>query len=84
MAAILGKAIGKPELKWVNFKDEDLLAGLLQAGLPEEVAKNYAEMGVAMRSGEMAAEYIANRPVVFGRTKLEAYAPEFAAIYSQS
>jgi len=83
VAAILGKAIGKPDLPWINFKDEDLLAGLMQAGLPEEVAKNYAEMGAAMRSGEMASEYNANHPSDFGKTKLESYAPVFAAIYSQ-
>ena len=84
VAAILGKAIGKPELPWVDLKDEDLRAGLMQAGLPEEIAKNYTEMGAAMRSGEMASDYFANRPTVFGRTKLEAYAPVFAAIYAQS
>jgi uncharacterized protein YbjT (DUF2867 family) len=77
VAAILGKAIGKPEL-------EDALAGLLQAGLSEEIAKNYAEMGAAMRSGKMAAEYNANRPPVFGKIKLEAFAPAFAAIYARS
>ena len=84
VAAILGNAIGKPELPWINFKDEDTLAGMLQAGLPEEIAKNYTEMGAAMRSGEMASEYNSNKPTVFGKTKLEAFAPVFAAIYSQS
>jgi len=84
VAAILGKAIGKPELPWINFKDEDTLAGMLQAGLPEEIAKNYTEMGAAMRSGEMASEYNSNKPTVFGKTKLEAFAPVFAAVYSKS
>jgi len=84
VAAILGKAIGKPELPWIDFKDEDTFAALVQAGLSEEIAKNYAEMGAAMRSGEMTSEYNSNKPVVFGKTKLEAFAPVFAAIYSQS
>jgi uncharacterized protein YbjT (DUF2867 family) len=84
VAAILGKAIGKPDLPWVNFKDEDLVAGLLQAGLPREVAQNYAEMGAAMRNGEMSADYNAHRPSAFGKIKLEAFAPVFAAIYAQS
>ena len=84
VAAILGKAIGKPELPWINFKDEDTVAGMTQAGLPQEIAENYAEMGAAMRSGEMASDYILHRPAVFGKTKLEAFAPVFAAIYSQS
>jgi len=84
IAAILGKAIGKPELTWVNFKDEDTLAGMLQAGLPEEIAKNFAEMGVAMRSGEMASDYLKNKPTEFGKTKFEAFAPVFASVYAQS
>lgn len=83
VATILGSAIGKPELPWVNFKDEDTLAGMLQAGVPEEVAKNYAEMGSAMRSGEMVSDYLKNKPATFGKTKLEAFAPVFAAVYSQ-
>ena len=84
VAAILGKAIGKPELPWINFKDEDTLAGMMQAGLPEEIATNYAEMGAAMRNGEMVAEYKTDRPAVFGKTKLEAFAPVFAAVYAKS
>lgn len=84
VAAILGAAIGKPDLPWVNFKDEDTLGGMLQAGLPEDTAKNYTEMGAAMRSGEMAADYNKNRPAVFGKTKLKDFAPAFASAYSQS
>ena len=84
VAAILGKAIGKPELPWINFKDEDTLAGMLQAGVPQEIAENYAEMGAAMRSGEMTSDYLKNKPAIFGQTKLEAFAPVFAAVYAQS
>lgn len=84
IAAILGKAIGKPEIPWVNFKDEDTLAGLLQAGLPEEIAKNYTEMGAAMRSGEMDSDYQKNKPVEFGKSNLEVWSRVFAAVYAQS
>lgn len=84
VASILGKAIGKPELPWVNFKDEETFGGMVQAGLPEEIAKNYAEMGSAMRSGEMISDYLKNKPAEFGKKKLEHWAPVFAAIYSQS
>lgn len=84
VASILGRAIGKPDLPWVNFNDEDTLSGMLQAGIPEEIAKNYTEMGAAMRSGEMASEYNANHPSSFGKTKLEAFAQVFASVYAQS
>ena len=84
VASILGSAIGKPDLKWVNFSDEQTMGGMLQNGVPEDVAKNYAEMGSAMRSGNMASEYLASRIQKFGKTKFEAFAPEFAAAYAQS
>jgi len=83
IAAVLGKAIGKPDLPWVNFSDEDTIGGMLQAGVPEEIARNYTEMGGAIRSGEMISDYLKNKPSVFGKTKLESWAPVFAAVYSQ-
>ncbi len=84
VAEILGKAIGKPDLKWVNFSDADTIGGMLQNGIPDDVAKNYAEMGAAMRSGNMAAEYKVSRTATFGKTNLEAFAPVFAAAYAQA
>jgi uncharacterized protein YbjT (DUF2867 family) len=84
VAATLGKAIGKPDLPWINFRDEETMGGMLQAGVPEEIAKNYAEMGAAIRSGEMDSDYRKNKPAVFGKTKLEDFAPVFAAVYAQS
>jgi uncharacterized protein YbjT (DUF2867 family) len=83
VASVLGKAIGKPDLSWVNFSDKDTLSGMIQMGLSEEVAKNYTEMGSAMRSGEMESDYNRNRPSVFGKTKLETWAPVFATVYRQ-
>jgi len=83
VAGILGSAIGKPDLKWIDFSDGDTLGALQQNGLPAEIAKNYAEMGAAMRSGEMASEYNALKPLPLEKTKLEQFAPEFAAVYSQ-
>jgi len=84
VASVLGKAIGKSDLTWVNFKDEEALGGMVQAGLPEEVAREYVEMGAAMRTGQMAAEYNENRPTVFGKTKLKDFAPVFAEVYTHS
>ena len=83
VAAILGKAIGKPELPWVNFKDEETVAGMIQAGVPQEIADNYAEMGGAIRSGEMISEFLQNKPSAFGKTKLADWAPVFASVYEQ-
>jgi uncharacterized protein YbjT (DUF2867 family) len=81
IAAILGSAIGKPELPWVNFSNEDSLNGMLQAGLSNEVASNYVEMGAAMASGAMSEDFKRNKPAQ-SPTRLEAFAKEFAAIYA--
>jgi uncharacterized protein YbjT (DUF2867 family) len=81
IASVFGNAIGQPELPWITFTDEQSLNGLLQAGLPEEIAKNYTEMGHALQSGIFMEDYLANRPAELGKTKLEDFASQFAAVY---
>ncbi len=81
VAATIGAAIGKPDLPWVNFSNEESLNGMLQAGLSNEVASNYAEMGAAMASGQMSADYIMHNPAK-GKISFEEFAKEFAAIYA--
>lgn len=84
VAKALGDAAGKPGLPWVEFTDEQNLEGLKAAGLPEELAKNYTEMGAGIRTGIMAEDYQQNRPQQLGKTKLEDFAKNFAAAYSAS
>ncbi len=45
IAAAVGKALGKPELPRVTFPDDQAKAGMVQAGLTEDLADNYIEMG---------------------------------------
>jgi len=82
VASTLGKAINKPDLKWVEFTDEQALQGGLQAGLPEELAKNYTEMGHAIRTGQMIEDYWKHHPSALGKVKLTDFAKTFAAAYS--
>ena len=82
IAKEVGAAINKPDLPWVVFSDEQAVGGMTQAGLPEEVAKNYAEMGAALRSNAMAEDYWQHRPETFGKIKLEDFAKRFAAVYN--
>ena len=84
VAQILGAAIGKPELPWVNFKDEDALKGMTGAGMPQEVAANFVEMGSAVASGQMFSEYNRDKPGITGKIKLEEFAKEFAAAYAHA
>lgn len=81
IAASFGNAIGNPALPWVNFPDGDAQNGMLQAGLSLEVATNYVEMGTAIRSGEMFADYKKHRPAVLGKVKLDDFAKDFAAAF---
>ena len=83
IATVLGQAIGKPALSWVTFTDDQSLDGMKQAGLPEEVAKNYTEMGHALQSGAMAEDYWKHQPQK-GQTKLEDFAKTFAFVYNQN
>jgi len=78
VAAVLGKAIGKPDLQWVEFTDEQAYDGMLQGGLPPEIARNFVEMGTAVRSGVLWEDYDLHKPGLSGNHKLESFAKEFA------
>lgn len=84
IAQKIGAAIGKPDLKWVKFSDEQALQGMLHAGLSKEVAENYVEMGSALNSGKMMEDYWKKHPSTLGKTKLADFAKTFAAIYAAS
>lgn len=84
VAGVLGNAVGKPGLPWVEFSDADTLGGMQGAGLPEEIAKNFVEMGAAICGGKMQEDYLANRPQRLGNLKLEDFAKEFAGAYNAS
>jgi len=82
IASVLGAAIGKPDLKWVDFTDEQALQGIQQAGLPAEIARNYVEMGTAVRSAVLWEDYDQHKPAAFGKTKLEDFAVEFSSKFN--
>jgi len=82
IAAEIGKSIGKPDLKWVTFTDEQALQGAIQAGLPKELASNYAEMGHAINTGEMSSDYWKHHPATLQKTKLADFAKSFAAAFN--
>jgi len=82
IAAILGKAAGIEGLRWVDRTDGELLEEMIGRGMPEEIAKNYTEMGAAIRDGSMNSHYFEHRPVLSGWRRLESFAPYFAAVYA--
>jgi len=81
VAAILGAAVGKPNLPWVEFKDEDVVAAMEQNGASHDVAVNYAEMGDVIKSGKINEDYNQSANVVKGKTSFEAFAKDFAKAF---
>jgi uncharacterized protein YbjT (DUF2867 family) len=53
VAAIIGKAIGKPDLKYVQVPDEQFRTILVQMGMSEPMAKLLLEMTNALNAGKM-------------------------------
>ncbi|HXM62048.1 MAG TPA: NmrA family NAD(P)-binding protein [Terriglobales bacterium] len=55
VAAIIGKAIGKPDLKYMQLPDEQMRPALVQAGMSDQFARLLLEMAAALNSGYMRA-----------------------------
>ena len=83
VAAILGEAIGKPDLKWVAITDEQMLQGMIGMGMNPGIAKGLVEMNAGRRGGVLYEDYNQHRPIL-SKTKLKEYAKEFAAVYNKA
>jgi uncharacterized protein YbjT (DUF2867 family) len=82
VAKVLGEAIGNPELKWLVIPDEELLKGMLDAGVNPRIAKGMVEMQASQRSGLLFEDYYRNQPAL-GKTKLSDFARDFAQVYNK-
>lgn len=82
VAHILGEAIGKPDLKWLAIPDEQLLNGMIAAGMNPQTAKGFVEMNASRRDGVLYEDYNRHRPVL-SKTKLKDYVKEFVAAYNK-
>ncbi len=54
-AAIIGKAIGKPDLKYVRPPDDQIRAGMQQMGMSADFVNLIMEMSASLNSGHMKA-----------------------------
>lgn len=85
VAEILGAAVGKPELKWIQFPDEQLLNALIQNGFSRDAAQHYiVDMGIAIREGILGNHYKQNTHEVYGKRGFAEFAAEFAKVYQFS
>ena len=81
VAGILGKAIGKPDLKWIAIPDDQMLNGMIAAGMNPNIARGLVEMN-ASRLTILYEDYYHNRPVL-SKVKMTDFAKEFAAVFNQ-
>ena len=81
---VLGKAIGKPELPYVQVTDEQSRAGMLQAGLPPTMVDGYVTMGKCLRDGKMQEDYWKSDHKTEGKIKLADFAKQFASAFNAS
>jgi uncharacterized protein YbjT (DUF2867 family) len=83
IAQILGKAVGKPNLPWITFPDEQLQKAMIQNGFSEHMASNFVEMGTAIREGKLFSDYEKNQTKIKGKISFEEFAEEFASVYNK-
>ena len=79
-AAVLGNAIGNPDLKWMIVSDDQTEDGMVKAGINAGVAKGLTEMYSAIKNGKFFEDYYNNKPTL-GKVKLEDFAKEFAIAF---
>jgi uncharacterized protein YbjT (DUF2867 family) len=82
-AAALGKAIGKPDLQYVQFPYDDARAALLAVGLSPSVVDDYIEMYTAMNEGtlwlEVERSAVNTTPTTIEEFAAEVFAPAYAS-----
>jgi len=79
---ILGEAIGKPDLPYVQFSEAEMEQGLIAAGISPDVARSYIEMERAIDRG-LTAPYQRNSENTTPTT-LDQFASVFAMAYKNS
>ena len=82
-AKIIGNAIGKTDLQWLTFTDEQAKEGMIKNGIPASIASDLVDLNASIHSGAMGEDYELNKPETMGKIKVEDFAKEFAAAYNQ-
>jgi uncharacterized protein YbjT (DUF2867 family) len=80
IASVIGKEIGKPDLKWVKFPAAHFKQVLLSFGFAEGAASDYVEMFTTLDKGLLFEDYVKVKPKLY-KTSIEDFAKKFAALY---
>ncbi len=83
LATIIGNAIGKPDLQWIKFTDEQVLESLINVGMQPAIAHKMVEMYAAIHSGLLYEDYREKDPKIEGKVKMKDFAREFTVLYNQ-
>jgi len=79
-AGIIGKKIGKPDLRYITFPYDDAEKAMTGMGLSPDVSKLYVEMSRALNDGRFAVGLVRTRENTTP-TSIEEFADHFARIY---
>lgn len=83
VAAILGNAIGKPDLEWKTLTNEQMQTALESRGMSAATAATLVELGDATHKGLLREDYDLNKPTEMGKVKVEEFAKELAIAFNQ-
>jgi uncharacterized protein YbjT (DUF2867 family) len=81
--SVLGKAIGKDDLAYVQFSYEDAEKALISMGFSPDGARSYSQMGRALNEGIVEAQEPRSNENTTP-TSIESFAQHFAAAYRAS
>jgi uncharacterized protein YbjT (DUF2867 family) len=73
----LSTTIGRPDLRWVGLSDEQMLATLVNNGLPIGATTDLVELCISLRTGKLGQDYKHHKPTL-DKAKLEELAHAFA------
>jgi uncharacterized protein YbjT (DUF2867 family) len=82
VTAVLGKAIGKPELPYIRFPYDQAKAGMVQMGLSESIADSYVELSEGINTGVFNTEVRDAKSTT--PTTIEEFAQTFASAYNMN
>ncbi|MDN5287370.1 MAG: NmrA family protein [Mucilaginibacter sp.] len=80
VAKLIGQAIGKPDLQWFTFTDDQVKNTMLEHGRPPVITDLLVELGAAIHTGLLRSDYERHKPVL-GKIKLPEFIKEYAAAY---
>lgn len=82
IAKVLGEAIGISDLKWEVISNYEVQKSMESYGIPPQLVTGFVDMFDSMYKGDLTRDFYLNKPL-FGKTKLEDFAIEFAKNYKQ-